>query len=301
VTFRIEEVTSRTQADVLRLMREVYGRAMSEAEFEWFFDSNPLGSRIISVAETDGRVVGVAAMTFGRALVGGQERRVAFAVHAATHPSARGAGIFSRLELHNEERAAEEGAELALGFTNPMAGPILVRRLGWRDLYRMRIWARPLRRRGPETSAGSRIERFTDEHARAWRAVQPRWENCLVRDIAYLNWRYAAAPRDYRAFGSQSGYAVVGYTVRGRISVAVVCDLVAAPREQRELLQRCLGEARGAATAAIAVPAPGQHRAYLSLGFLPTPRTIRVIVKPLRAGANPAGRWHFSLGDTDFL
>src|SRR5918997_3989864 len=125
-------------------MREVYGNAMSADEFAWFFERNQAAASLLSAAEDDGRVLGVLAMSFARALVDGREELVAFAVHAVTHPDARGKGIFSKLELRNEERAAEAGASLALGFTNPMAGPILVGKLGWRDVYRMRMWARPL-------------------------------------------------------------------------------------------------------------------------------------------------------------
>lgn len=310
MSIQFSDLGSTRPDDLLALMREVYGQAMSEAEFDWFFNRNPVGSRTLSVAEDDGRVAGMVAMVLARAVVGGHETRVAFAVHAVTHPASRGKGIFSRLELGNEERAAEQGATLALGFTNPVAGPILVGKLGWRDLYRMRVWARPLRplralRRvgggGLPPPRGAALERFAEEQERAWRAVQPRWGSCLVRDASYLNWRYLEAPREYRAFASESGYAVVGHAVHKGVSAAVVCDLVGPPHEQRSLLRRCLREARGGADAAIAVPAPGQRAAYLAFGFLPTPQTIRVIGKPLRPNAILASDWHFSLGDTDFF
>ena len=310
MTARLSDLESTGRDDVLELMREVYGQAMSPDEFDWFFDRNPLGGRIVSVAEDDGRLAGAVAMMPAQALVGGQPARVVFAVHAVTHPATRGQGIFSRLESRNEQRAAAEGATLALGFTNPLAGPILVGRLGWRDLYRMRIWARPLRplralRRlgggGLPAVRGSTVERFTPAQERAWRAVAPQWGNCLVRDAAYLNWRYLEAPREYRAFASENGYAVVGHAVHKGISAAVVCDLAGPRGEQRALLRRCLQEARGGADAAIGVPAPEQRAAYLSLGFLPTPQTIRVIGKPLRAGADLPTEWYFSLGDTDFF
>jgi GNAT superfamily N-acetyltransferase len=306
----LSDLASERRDEFLGLMREVYGHSMSEAEFEWFFERNPAGGRIVSAAEEDGRVLGVLAMSPARALVNGREQAVAFAVHAVTHPAARGKGIFSKLELRNEERAAKQGASLALGFTNPMAGPILVGKLGWRDLYRMRLWARVLRpvraarRRGggglPATRGGT-LERFGPEQERAWRGLQAVSRNGLVRNSAYLNWRYVDAPKDYRAFASANGYAVVGHAVQKGVSSAVVCDLVGPRREQVALLRRCLREARGGADVAIGVPAPGQRAAFLALGFVPTPMTIRVIGKPLRAGTTLPERWHFSPGDTDFF
>jgi GNAT superfamily N-acetyltransferase len=305
------------RAEFLGLMRDVYGEAMSEAEFDWFFERNPAGGRIVSVADDGEGVAGVLAMSPSRAVVEGEEQLVAFAVHAVTHPRSRGKGIFSTLELRNEELAAQAGATLALGFTNPMAGPILVGKLGWRDLYRLRLWVRMLRplralRRRPDLVAqshkvglppgrGGALERFTEAQERAWRAVLPRWGNCLVRDAAYLNWRYLDAPADYRAFASPNGYAVLGHAVQKGLSAAVVCDLVGSPREARSLLRRCLREARGGVDVVVGVPAPGQHAAWLSLGFVPSPQTIRVIGKPLSESARLTERWHFSPGDTDIF
>jgi GNAT superfamily N-acetyltransferase len=300
VTVQLGDEEAARSEDVLAWIEEVEPGAITAAELDWLFDG-PLGTRVVSVAEDGGRVVGVLAMLLARAAVGGREERVAFAVRALTHPAHRGRGIFSRLELRNEERAASAGATLALGFTNRLAGPILVGKLGWADLYRMRLWARPLRGlRRRSAPALPRLQSFGDVHERAWQAERDRWGSSLARDAEYLNWRYLAGPRDYRAFGSENGYAVVGHTVRSRVSAAVICDLVAPAQEQPGLLRRCLEEARGAADVAIAVPAPGQRRAFLRLGFVPVPRTIRVIGKPL-SQVSPPVRWHFSLGDTDFL
>jgi GNAT superfamily N-acetyltransferase len=310
VTLALSDLGSERRDAFLALMREVYGEAMSEAEFDWFFERNPVGGRILSAAEEHGAVLGVLAMSLARAVIDGREQVVAFAVHAVTHPASRGKGVFSRLELRNEERAAEQGAALALGFTNPVAGPILVGKLGWQDLYRMRLWARVLRplraarRRGGgglPARRGGTLARFGPDQEQAWRRVQPRWGNCLVRDAGYLNWRYVDAPTEYRSFASSSGYAVVGHAVQKGFSSAVVCDLVGPPRELVSLLRRCLREARGGADVAIGVPAPGQRAAYLALGFVPTPMTIRVIGKPLDPAAALPHKWHFAPGDTDFF
>jgi GNAT superfamily N-acetyltransferase len=310
VTIRLFDLESARRDDVLALTREVYGQAMSAAEFDWFFDGNPLGGRILSAAEDGEGLAGALAMMPARALADGIETRVAFAVHAVTRPGSREKGIFSKLVLRNEQRAADEGAALALGFPNPISGPILVGKLGWRNLYRMRLWARPLRplralRRlagdGLPASRGGTLERFSHAQELAWRAVQPRWGNCLVRDAAYLNWRYLESPRDYRAFASEHGYAVAGHAVHKGVSAATICDLVGPPSKLRPLLHACLREARGGADTAVGVPAPGQRAAYVSLGFVPTQQTIRVIGKPLRPGAELPAKWYFSLGDTDFF
>ena len=172
---------------------------------------------------------------------------------------------------------------MALGFTNPMAGPILVGKLGWHDLYHMRLWARPLRLRrtgagGLAPRSGDYLESFDARHAELWRAEGYR--NALVRSAEYLTWRYLDAPRDYRVLGDERGFAVVGHAVRKGFSAGVVCELVG---PAHRLLRRCVRESKGC-DIVLGVPGPGQRAAYLAAGFVPAPGTIRVIGKPLRDG-----------------
>lgn len=279
----------------LALMQETYGSAMSVDEYDWWFDRNPAGPRIVNEArEEDGTALGVLAMSCFRTSVG----LVAYAVHAVTTPAARGRGVFSTLELHNEEEAAAAGAVWALGFTNPLAGPILVGKLGWEDLTQLRIWVRPrrLRRRG---EGALRVDPscppFEARHESRYRA------NHVLRDAAYLTWRYADSPRPYRRVESDSGWAVVTHSVWHGYSSAVVCD--AAGTGIPALLRRCVRAVDS--DLAVAMVNPGEERAYLAAGFLPTPRTIRFIGKRLAPDAPPLPRdrraWRFSLGDLDFF
>jgi len=266
--------------EFLGLMQETYGSAMPPAEFDWWFDRNPAGPRLLNTArEDDGTALGALSMHFARLSNGTQ----VFAVHAVTTPAARGRGVFSTLELRNEEEAAANGAQWALGFTNPMAGPILVGRLGWEDLTQLRIWVRP-----------KRVWR-KDGAVRAT-AIEPRPQDLpalhLVRDEAYLRWRYVDSPRAY----AQAGDAVVTHATWHGLSSAIVCEHGGG-----------LGKALRAVDAQIAVAMvnPGEQARFLAHGFVPTPRTIRFIGKRLTPDAPqlPKTRdaWHFTLGDLDFF
>ena len=265
--------------DFLALMRETYGSAMSTAEFDWWFDRNPAGPRILNQArDDDGTALGALSMYFARMDNGMQ----AFAVHAVTTPAARGRGVFSTLELHNEREAAAAGAQWALGFTNPLAGPILVGKLGWEDVTSLRIWVRP---------KGVRKDGRVRESA-----VEPRPRDLpahhIVRDDAYLRWRYADSPRPY----AQSDEVVVTHATWHGLSSAIVC-------EHGRGLERALR--RVDARIAVAMVNPGEERRFLGHGFVPTPRTIRFIGKRLTDDAPelPKRRdaWHFTLGDLDFF
>ena len=277
--------------EFLALMQETYGHAMTRAEFDWWFDRNPAGPRILNEARDDDRTpLGVLAMSFARMSQG----LAAFAVHAVTTPAARGRGVFSTLELHNEQEAAAAGATWALGFTNPLAGPILVGRLGWDDVTSLRIWARPkrLRRRGegslrmrPGVEPPSERTRYSGHH--------------IVRDPEYLRWRYADSPRPYARIDHDGGWAVVTHAVWHGFSSAVICEAVGGASVLRHA-------ARAAdADLAVALVNPGEERRYLTAGFVPTPRTIRFIGKRLTSDAPELPRrrdaWSFTLGDLDFF
>ena len=153
------------QRDAVReLMEEVWGEAASVEDFEWWHDRNPTGRRLISLVLDDGRVAGASAMSFLPMRLNGESRDVAFALDAATHPDYRGQGLWSVLELHNEQESAAAGAPAVLGFTNPVAGPILVGKLGWADLAGLRLWARPLQVRAKDAGfregGGETLVRF---------------------------------------------------------------------------------------------------------------------------------------------
>jgi GNAT superfamily N-acetyltransferase len=278
--------------DYVGLLGQAWGhQGLSAEEFSWWFLDNPAGS-LMSVARIDGRVVGVAGHTLLRMVLGGEERLASFSVHATTLPEARGLGIFRELELKHEREAQERGVAVVLAFASAPTAPIFLGPLGWTEIGKLRIWARPaVGRRGDEPAQGFDFE---GDAAAAW-------PNHVARDREHLQWRYAASPRGYTTLRSPNGYAVVwprkGH--RGR-AIAVLADLAAPADEQHALLLRAARASR--AHVLFGLPAPGQRGAFLRAGFLPTNRTLHFMGKPLagRLDTDPAA-WRFTLGDTDFF
>ena len=299
------------RGDFLDLMREVYeGTAWSPEEFEWWFEQNPAGRFIVNFAEADGRTIGAAAQSYVRMILGGREAYATFTIHVMTGPAARGKGVFSGLQQHNERIAAEQGAELALGFTNPMAGPIFVGKLGWDELCWLRLWAPPkrplralrhLRERGrPAGSVHDTVERFGPRHEEIYRRASAGWANHVVKDAAYLNWRYRSSTRAYASVSTGRGFAVVGWGVYKGISAGLVCDLVGG--DGVRLLRRCAAAVD--ADLVIAMPNRGEERMYLAAGFVPTNASIRLIGRALQPGSelgHGRDKWRFSLGDADIF
>jgi GNAT superfamily N-acetyltransferase len=302
-----------SQRDAVRgLMTEVWGASATAADFDWWYEGNPTGPRLLSLVLDDGRVAGASGMSFFRMRLGDEERTVAFALDAAMHPDYRGRGLWSLLELHNEAACVRVGASAVLGFPNPVSRPILVGKLGWRDLAGLRIWARLLSPRASQTSfrdgGGEAIARFDEEAEDVYRRASARWGNHLVRSAAYLNWRFVDSPRPYRILaerrdGRLEGWAVVTHKrFRGR-AVGVVADLVAVRGSAaRSLLRRAARAVR--AQALVALVDASERARYLAAGFVPTHESIRLIGRPLAPGvelAEERGAWHLALGDADIF
>ena len=280
--------------DYLRLLEEAWGDlALPGDEFDWWFRDNRVGS-LMSVARMDGRIVGVASHSLFHMVLGGEEQLASFSVHATTDAAARGQGIFEALERKHEEEAEQRGVAVVLAFASDPTAPIFLGPLGWTEIGRLRVWARPHPRLRFSSGPIARIERF--RHAGD---AGKDWSNHIVRDARYLNWRYFESPRDYEAYALAGSYVVLGHKEHRGVPLAYVADLVGNPRV---LLRVCLANVDPGARALVAIP-PREHRlAYASVGFLPTKTTLRLMGKPLagKLDTNPRA-WRFTLGDTDFF
>ena len=132
----------------------------------------------------------------------------------------------------------------------------------------------------------------------------------MIRDAAFMNWRYVDSPWGYRAFGiGDRAFAIVREKTQRGTPIAVVADLVAPPgsfRETRALLKQAVVSAGPDALALFALPPrdAAQRRAFAAAGFVPSPSTLHFVAIALaddfELPLDPAA-WHFSLGDTDFF
>jgi GNAT superfamily N-acetyltransferase len=280
--------------DYLRLLHDAWGDlALTGEEFDWWFQENRAGS-LMSVARMDGRVVGVASHSLFRMILGGEEQLASFSVHATTDAAARGQGIFEALERKHEQEAQERGVSVVLGFASKPTAPIFLGPLGWTEIGRLRVWARPFPRLLSRGQPVGHIERFRHPGDAA-----KTWPNHIVRDAGYLNWRYIVAPRKYTAIAAAGSYAVLGHKEHRGTALAYIADLVGQPRV---LLHACLAAVEPGVRALVAIPAPEHRRAYAAAGFVPSRTTLHFMGKALAGKLETDRRaWRFTLGDTDFF
>jgi hypothetical protein len=242
------------------------------------------------------------------------------------------------MQQRNEEAAAASGSPLTVTFPNANSYPIFIRRLGWIDLPRLRLWAKPLRVAGVvryalrregeqggmrDSDRASRmldgldvrpIDRFEADMDELGLRAAESYGSHFSRDAEYFNWRYLDSPRDYRCFGAYragelAGVAVVGHTFKHGVSAGFLADLVADPEDKqaiRALGSRAVAEIDGGADALVLLPPPSsaQRRALIRAGFAPTNKKLRFIGKALHDGVRideRADAWHFTLGDFDFF
>jgi hypothetical protein len=294
-------------------MAEVWGDAAAGEHVEWWFDESPVEPGVISLAEVDGKLAGTLGMSYVRMSLGGERTLVAMPVRGVSRSGYRGLGIFSTLELANEATSAEKGAPVALTIPNPLSHPIFLR-LQWRELARQRVWVRPLRPRPrapraerppARTYAGVRVapvERFGGDAEAASQRAARLYGDHVLGDADYLNWRYVDAPHDYRCFAAGAdGYGVVRRMRERGLETGMICTVVAErPRVLRALLARSADEMRGVQMLAALRP-PVHARAWAAAGFVPSPRTMTTLGKPLHDGARLPAAPMFQFGDHDFV
>ncbi len=296
------------RADLVGLMARVWQDPEAGEHIEWWFDQSPVAPGTIRLAEVGGELAGTLGMTYVPMLVRGERTVVAMPVRGVSLEQFRGLGIFSRLELENEEESLRRGVRLALTIPNPRSHSIFLR-VGWRPLAVERVWVRPLRLRSrpAATPAGGRfrgverLDRFGPATEAAWREAAPAYGDHVAGETPYLNWRYVDAPHDYRRFAAADGFAVVRRMRERGLDTGMVCAVVAKRRRTvRRLLRACAAEMRGAQLLAALRP-PVHAGAYAAAGFLPTPRTMTILGKSLDGTTPLPERPVHQFGDHDFV
>ena len=321
------------EAGVLELLDAALGGGPAgrrpAAFFRWKHLDNPFGRSYLLVADDGERLVGLRAFLRWQLEAGGAGIHAVRAVDTATHPDVQRTGLFSRLTRAALDELAGE-ADLVFNTPNDKSRPGYLK-LGWQPVGRVPIALRvrrPLRlarglrdpgRLGPRPPVDAQpAARLLAERpaalgrllAAAATPEDPRLRT--RRDLAFLRWRYGAAPLlDYRAVsvdrsGELAGVALFRVRPRAGAWEATVAEVLVADGDRR---------AAGRLLGAVAAAAPVDHltchlpagsaaaAAARRRGFVRAPGGMTLVVKPLRDGIRPdptrLGSWAVSLGDLE--
>jgi len=272
---------------------------VSEARFRWQVLSRPCAAPTAWVPEADGWIVGTYCGTPLLLRLCGAEAPGIHGSHAMTLPAFRRQGILTALASAAQDAWAAAGYRLqigvpwgtwgsrraALGWV-PVVGLVwvqrwlrpehaLARRLGmpaWVPLPR--LWDRLAPRPAADASLHVRVlaEPVSGLDS-VWSAAAPAWEHAVVRDAAWLGWRYFDVPDSpYRVLLGQADGQARGYVVvkLGGVRGWIVDLLATSMPDHQALVQAGLSYLRAAGVERIsALVAPGSpaQRALGSAGF----------------------------------
>jgi hypothetical protein len=341
----------------LDLLRRAFGRdVLSPPAWEWAFGENPseVGMRYL-VAETGDRLVGQWASVPTRIQHCGREVVALRSQNAATDSDWRRQGILTALMQRVDDEFGSE-AGLHYGFPNRgtaritcRAGsvelrtyPLLVRPVAVaREAGRRRRWALPVgvagqvgfsalagargltaKLRGAGGRSVEQFEHFGPWADRLWEELAPHLGTCAVRDAAYLNWRFVAAPHGYRLLalsgpGDPEGFAVTRTVAEAGRRVMTLMELMVRPGDTGGaglLIDRVVREASAARAAGIVAVAtrrqPFRNELFRS-GFVPAlsmRREIAFTVRTLGHGEHGivpneifhVDDWYLSAADLDY-
>jgi ribosomal protein S18 acetylase RimI-like enzyme/predicted N-acetyltransferase YhbS len=255
--------------DCLQLLRRTSGDAetASPAYQEWLYQRSPAGPAIATLArETEtGRLIGQVATIPTRVRLSGKERLASLSLDPVIDPAYQNRGVLAGLLKDVCALSAEEGIAFTYGFpdqpsfstfvnkagfANTGSVPLLVRplnpeRLAMKTTHSLvpgkaasvarRVWRTPTSAPRQEAVPGLEIrdvDSFDSSFVLFWDRVQHRFPVMVVRDPAYLNWRFAGAPtRKYTTFVAKSedeirGFIVLRAAPLGQFSAGLIVELV---------------------------------------------------------------------------
>ncbi len=301
------------------------------AYWQWQFRDNPSGPTEVAVAVADGRVVGQYACVPQRAVDEGMPMTIGLIADAFVLPEFRRAGgrpgliIHLARALHGFYCGAQAsrrapGHSLLYGYPFPI-WRIAQRYLGSEMVRDMDVLFREVATPGYASNEAP-AEVVVEAAPSAGQAANELWAACsaevrfgIVRDQAYLDWRFGAHPeRDYTFFlardagsGVPRGLAVYSCG-RYVVDAGILCDwLVPVADEAAELAllaaleERTRADARPVLLAVLPQPDPRFLR-WQRRGFLVGPPSHFLVMNTFRHHVRHLrDRWFYTLGDSDLV
>ncbi|HEY3382301.1 MAG TPA: GNAT family N-acetyltransferase [Vicinamibacterales bacterium] len=327
------------------LYRRIFGydaANASQLRWRWQYEQNPNNppdGAQIWLAREGPTVIGQYATMPVRLTVVGSEITGSWGMDVMVAPERQRQGIGEVL-FRTWDR--QVGASLGLGLSVSSQG--LFRKLKWPDIEPVPCLAKPLTRRAfrraswpmplnrlvsaltfPYVRFVSRtkplhaqiepIRHFDDRFTELWGRVARSFDLAVVRDAAYLNWKFIEPPHvrysvvALKRDETVGGYAVYRHVQEARSRVTILVDFLVDPSDVlglETLLRWVDREARAADSDKIRVFAmhEGYRRTLKRAGYFDVkaslPFTAKVNAVPVPTSFyERTDRWHVTLGDSD--
>jgi GNAT superfamily N-acetyltransferase len=331
--------------------------------FKWQYEENPAGEPIIRVAYTcqDGQVVGELWGLPVRLQVADEVRYATLIINGVVRRDFRRRGVVKRIGLESfADALAQRGIDFTFAIPSPASYhvdtrylhgidlgrvPLLLKPLDWAALlaYKtghlklFRPFSRPLasilkRVIPPEPRAAQAkgitlhaVEHFDASFDALWERTRHKRPVTVVRDRAWLEWRYKQIPtRRYEVRVAQEQGVKLGYVVTRRmellgVACGMIVDLWVEPTQRGQHAARLLIAAvtrmfldQGMQIAgALMLPGTPEYAALRQSGYWVCPRFLEPQPIPLtvrwHTGTAPRhplddlSCWFFTMGDYDVI
>jgi GNAT superfamily N-acetyltransferase len=261
--------SSEDAEDSLQLLREVGGNtgAAAPAYQEWQYQRSPGGAAIATLAreEETGRLLGQVVTIPIKVRLSGKVHVASLSLDPVIDPAYQDHGIPAGLLRDVCALSAREGIAFTYGFPDGVSYRTFVNGAGFRNIGAVPLLVRPLnperlamkatrsrvvaktasiarrmwRTPAPGTPQAalpgleiSEVWSFDSSFAIFWDRVQHRFPVMVVRDPAYLNWRFVDVPgKEHVILAARSEGEIRGFTVLrvaplGQFSAGLIVELV---------------------------------------------------------------------------
>ncbi|MBR5640797.1 MAG: GNAT family N-acetyltransferase [Firmicutes bacterium] len=198
--------------------------------YRWLFDEDPYdppdGNMMFVMRDHDagGRMIASDGLIPFDLQLGGRTVKAAHSVKSMTHPDYKRQGIFRTMTDNSLAQGKAHGVQVVLGFANTNSYPAY-QKFGWTTLFDREVYVFPaditnkaagmLKSRALAKMANGmfqgigklkrphhrnalftvkKYDRIPADAGAVWEKYRGQYENCIVRDLTYLRWRYDGRP-----------------------------------------------------------------------------------------------------------
>ncbi|KAF0135268.1 MAG: hypothetical protein FD145_94 [Candidatus Saganbacteria bacterium] len=189
----------------------------------WYWkysDQNPAGKSFIWVMEEGNNIVAHFAVVPYRLQVFDEELVASHSIGAMVEPKYQNRGLLKFVGDKLFEEAAQNNIPFTYGFPNEKAYRVHRTHMGYEDLIEFDTWkiTRPAIDKSTlnitDSASFRPVKEFDDDFDRLWDLCSEKYKIVVVRNKAYLNWRYLERPDwKYYPFGVYANGELKGYSV----------------------------------------------------------------------------------------
>ena len=190
--------------------------------WHWKFKGeNPADKPIMIYAENDGIIIGHFAAITMKYWINSEEVVGSHSAAMMIDPQWQNKGLIKFVADKLIKEVEKQKIPFTYGFPNDKAYDLHIKLLGYEDVAAQRLFKKVMdysENNYSDTVADRlvwcKIERFDDRADVLWEKVKNDFKAIVVRNSAFLNWRYLDRPDvTYHAFGAYNGDILEGYCI----------------------------------------------------------------------------------------